>query len=44
MRITFVAVLISCLLFVACKQKQPLPAPPVPVNIITVKSQECFLL
>ena len=36
-------ILIICsLLFFSCKQKQPPPNPPVPVNLITVKSQKVY--
>ncbi|HTB24164.1 MAG TPA: biotin/lipoyl-binding protein, partial [Puia sp.] len=36
-------ILIICsLLFFSCKQKQPPPNPPVPVNLMTVKSQKVY--
>jgi len=35
----YLALLISLLLFVSCKQKQPPPIPPTPVNVFTVKAQ-----
>jgi RND family efflux transporter MFP subunit len=35
-----VLVLLSCISFFACKQKQPDPSPVVPVNLITVTSQK----
>ena len=30
---------IGCLVLCSCKQKQPPPLPPVPVNLFTVKAQ-----
>jgi RND family efflux transporter MFP subunit len=42
MRSAILALLISCLLLVACKQKQPPPVLPVSVNIFTVKAQNVF--
>jgi membrane fusion protein (multidrug efflux system) len=39
MRIASLALLISCILFVSCKQKQPPANPAVPVNIFTVKAK-----
>src|ERR1035437_327524 len=38
MRREYLVLLIFCGLFVACKQKQPPLAPPVPVNVFTVKA------
>ncbi len=34
--------IILSVLFFSCKQKQPPPSPPVPVNLITVKSQKVY--
>jgi RND family efflux transporter MFP subunit len=42
MKRVYSALLIISLLVVACKQKQPPPIPPVPVNVITVKAQNVF--
>ena len=39
MRSVSLTLLISCLLLFACKQKQPPPVPPVPVNIFTIKAR-----
>ena len=39
MKKTFLALLISCLLFASCGPKPTPPAPPVPVNLYTVKTQ-----
>lgn len=42
MRSVFLIVMISCFLFVSCKQKQPPAFQPVPVNIFTVKAKKVF--
>ncbi len=42
MRSAFLILLISCFLFVSCKQKQPPSVPSVPVNIFTVKARNVF--
>ena len=42
MRSVYLVFLISCFLFVSCKQKQAPPAQPVPVNIYTVKAKKVF--
>jgi multidrug efflux pump subunit AcrA (membrane-fusion protein) len=42
MRSAYLVLLISCFLFVSCKQKPAPPAQPVPVNIFTVKAKKVF--
>jgi RND family efflux transporter MFP subunit len=42
MRSAYLLLLISCFLFVSCKQKQSPPVPPVSVNIYTVKARKVF--
>ena len=38
-RVLMSVLLLSCLIFFSCKQKQPPPVPPTPVNLYTVKAQ-----
>jgi RND family efflux transporter MFP subunit len=39
-RVLLSVMLISCVSFFSCKQKQPPPVPPTPVNLYTVKAQK----
>jgi membrane fusion protein (multidrug efflux system) len=38
----YLTLLITCLLFIRCTEKKPLPNPAVPVNLYTVKAQMVF--
>ncbi len=39
-RVLLSALLLSCIAIFSCKQKQPPPVPPTPVNLFTVKAQK----
>jgi len=39
-RVLLSVLLLSCITFFSCKQKQPPPVPPTPVNLYTVKAQK----